>query len=63
MDVQSAIALATRARGKAKRVLLRAPGVKQVADTRYFAALGRHAGQLPWLDETRFSVVAVPRKD
>ena len=57
MDVQSAIALATRARGKAKRVLLRTPVVKQVADTRYFAALGRHAAQLPWLDETRFSVL------
>ncbi len=63
MDVQSAIALATRARGKAKRVLLRTPVVKQVADTRYFAALGRHAGQLPWLDETRFSVLKDLRQD
>lgn len=63
MDVQSAIALATRARGKAKRMLLRAPVVKQVADTRYFAAVGRHAAQLPWLDEARFSVLKDLRQD
>ncbi len=63
MDVDSVIALATRARGKAKRALLRAPVVKQVADTRYFAALGRHAGQLPWLDQTRFSVLKDLRQD
>ncbi len=44
-------------------MLLRAPMVKQVADTRYFAALGRHAGELPWLDHDRFSVVTDLRKD
>jgi hypothetical protein len=57
MDVNAAIALATRARGKAKRAFLRAPLVKQVAETRYFAALGRHAAHLPWLDPVRFSVL------
>ena len=57
MDINQAIALATRARGKAKRVILRAPLVKQVADTQYFAALGRHSAQLPWLDHDRFSVL------
>ncbi len=63
MDVQRAIALATRARGKAKRMLLRAPMVKQVADTRYFAALGRHSHHLPWLDHGHHSVVQDLRKD
>lgn len=63
MDVEGAIALATRARGKAKRMLLRAPGFKQVADTRYFAQLGRHAGSLPWLSSDRFSVLEDLRKD
>ena len=63
MDVGTAIALATRARGKAKRILLRAPGVKQVADTRYFAQLGRHAAALPWLSQNRFSVLEDLRQD
>ena len=57
MDINAAIALATRARGKAKRVLLRAPVFKQFADTQYFAKLGRHADDLPWLDAARFSVL------
>lgn len=57
MDVDSVLALATRARGKAKRVLLRAPFIKQWSEQRYFAALGRHADDRPWLERGRFGVL------
>lgn len=58
MDVESMLALATRARGKAKRVLLRAPFIKQWSEERYFAQRGRHAEDLPWLSRDRFDVAA-----
>lgn len=63
MDVESVLALATRARGKAKRVLLRAPLIKQWSEERYFAQLGRHVEDLPWIAKDQFGVVNDLRRE
>lgn len=63
MDVDSVLALATRARGKAKRALLRAPLIKDWSEQRYFAQRGRHAEDLPWLTRDRFEVASDLRRD
>lgn len=62
MDVERVVALAARARGKAKRFLLRAPLVKQWSDERYFAELGRHTEDLPSLDREQLDVVNALRR-
>lgn len=49
MNSPSVFALASRAGGKAKRALLRAPLIKQWEEQRYYAAVGRHSENLPWL--------------
>jgi hypothetical protein len=55
--------LVSRARGKAKRVALRAPVVKQWSDTRYFAGRGRHSANLPWLSRDRQELVTELRRN
>jgi hypothetical protein len=62
MDVERVLALAARARGKAKRLLLRAPLIKQWSNERYFAQLGRHTDELPSLDRDQLDVVNALRK-
>jgi len=56
-------ALVSRARGKAKRVALRAPVVRQWSDTRYFADRGRHSANLPWLSSDRHELVTELRRN
>ena len=63
MDYDGGCALAARARGKTKRVLLRAPVVNQWFRFRYLARLGRHAENLPWLTRDRFDLVAELRQN
>jgi hypothetical protein len=63
MDYCGGSVLVARARGKTKRVLLRAPIVNKWSTFRYLARLGRHAENLPWLTQDRFDLVAELRQN
>lgn len=63
MDRVAVSALASRARGKAKRVTLRLPIARQWSEVHYFADRGQHSANLPWLSRDLYELVTELRRN